>query len=262
MWQLRVIASPRPKGMCTHSQALLCCSPVGPQKKDWGQGRRLGTVQLYNNPLLLVHRNKAPLTSRDPSLHPRDCLRMLNKGLKACSDPWFCMDMKQMSSITEGRQEILCHQHPTSPHHHQGPRQSLAVIVRRRAGAPNKAHPQSPRAQDLPQTQSGSGEPRIPTTSPAPVTRTRCLRLEPVRSTQCGAELRGWWKAESRSTALRTHTKHEVTTAHCWTHLRPWCAKGHHYSHKTPSPDQRDWTTPHTDGLTAETCLFLHTCIF
>lgn len=104
----------------THSQALLCQSPVAPQKKAWGQGRRLGTVQMCNHPLLLVHRDKASLTSQEPSFHLREHLRILNKGLTTCSDPEFCTDMKQMSSVTEGRQEILCHQHHGSPHHHQG----------------------------------------------------------------------------------------------------------------------------------------------
>lgn len=90
---------------------------------EWGQG----ALQMCGDQLLLVHENKTPLASWDPSLIPKDRPYMLAKGLETLSDPGFCPDAKHMYQWTRNSAT----QPPYYHHHHRwDTSQNLAVMVR------------------------------------------------------------------------------------------------------------------------------------
>lgn len=135
--------------------------------------------------LLLVHGNKAQLTSWDPPSHLRKGLRMLSKGLK----PGWIQDSARIWSrclLSLRGNEKFSATNTLSLHTTTGtPRQNLVSMGRKRAGTHKKTlNPQGPGGPDLPKTKSGS-ENQEPLLWVQPwVTCTNCLWLEMVRSVE------------------------------------------------------------------------------
>lgn len=93
---------------------------------------------------------------------------MLSKGLETLSDPGFCPDMKQMSSITERetRNCTLNYLLPLPPPH--GHKAEFGCDGEEKGRSMKKLNPQGPGVQALPKTRPRSGEPRTPAMSLVP----------------------------------------------------------------------------------------------
>lgn len=133
--------------------------------RDWGQRCPL-VVQMCGDQLLLVRRNKTPLTSWDPSLKPKTRLSHAGQNawnlLRSRILHWYKADVFYH---WEGNKK-LCNSTLYHHHHHRiDANQSLVVMVRRRAGAPRKFNAQGPGTQGLPKTESVSGGQGTPTMS-------------------------------------------------------------------------------------------------